>query len=335
MYKLTCRRIKIAKNVVCMSNLNYGFHYEIETRAYFESFEECFSVFKEVDKESCSHILWKTAIYSPELFLSDIILRFSHVESLDTCNPFNKFYIGLKLKDISKDFLSLNTNASYISSQDIKMKKNENDDESKAITSCLNSKNSKNNKMCYMSDNDFSNTSFYIRDDRRSKESIRSISENSIMDKINVRPEIDESVENLSTFLKNSKIIEYLITSGFMRDSKSPEDKGKELDETNCFELIDNLFLKIGFERFLFYQGQSYLTEYNIFGNNSISFKIMECEKLSYRYLSEIEMIAEKENKIIEKARIIDRYIKSKNLVSRVLQIEPHTLLYNSRKSKA
>lgn len=28
--------------------------------------------------------------------------------------------------------------------------------------------------------------------------------------------EIDESVENLSTFLKNSKIIEYLITSGFI-----------------------------------------------------------------------------------------------------------------------
>ncbi|MBP7030561.1 MAG: hypothetical protein KBB84_06100, partial [Spirochaetes bacterium] len=151
----------------------------------------------------------------------------------------------------------------------------------------------------------------------------------------NVRPEIDESVENLSTFLKNSKIIEYLITSGFMRDLKNPEDKDEKFDETNCFELMDNLFLKIGFKRFLFYQGQSYLTEYNIFGNNSISFKIMECEKLSYRYLSEIEMIAEKENKIIEKARIIDRYIKSKNLVSRVLQIEPHTLLYNSRKSKA
>ncbi|NLJ04636.1 MAG: hypothetical protein GX435_02870 [Exilispira sp.] len=313
---------------------NYQFHYEIETRAYFESFEEGFGAFKEVDRNSCSHILWRTAIYSPKLLSNDIILRFSHVKSLDKGNPFDKFYAGLKLKDMAKDLLSLNTNTSYVSSKDMKMNKNENDDESKAIASCLSSANSKNKEMCYMSDNDFSSTSLHIRNNRRSKESMRSTYKNSIIDKINVRPEIDESVENLSTFLQNSKIIEYLIASDFMRDLQSPEDKDKKFDETNCFKLMDNFFLKIGFERFLFYQGQSYLTEYNIFDNNIISFKIMECERLSYRYLAEIEMIAEKENEIIEKARIIDRYIRSKNLVSRVLQIEPHTLLYNSIKTK-
>lgn len=78
--------------------MDKNLHYEVETRVYFESYEEALD--KAVFLKDClkREVDWTTYMFGPELYKSGRLLRMSRVEGKNH----RKFWLGYKDKDIGK-----------------------------------------------------------------------------------------------------------------------------------------------------------------------------------------------------------------------------------------